>query len=148
MGPWGQGFGQPRFSALGLAAISLGVRMALRLRLRVADGLSQHFAQLGLGLWRFSREGFLPVCHQQYVGMRQGELNPLRRAACTSAFARILLQKSFYTDQHKFSGPYARRSNNHLRDYVICGELTGGFGNGLEATSTGDGSSFAPFARN
>ena len=65
-----------------------------------------------------------------------------------SAIVRILLQKSFYTDQHKFSGPYARRSNNHLRDYVICGELPGGFGNGLEATSTGDGSSFAPFARN
>ncbi len=41
----------------------------------------------------------------------------------------ILLQKSFCIDQHKFSGPYARRSNDHLRDYIICDELTGDFGN-------------------
>jgi hypothetical protein len=41
-----------------------------------------------------------------------------------------------------------RRSNNHLRDYVICDELTGGFGNGLEPTSIGDYSSIALFARN
>jgi hypothetical protein len=31
----------------------------------------------------------------------------------------IPLQSSFCIDQHKFSGPYARRSNNHLRDYII-----------------------------
>ena len=31
----------------------------------------------------------------------------------------ILLQKSFCITDCKFSGPYVRRSNNHLRDYVI-----------------------------
>ena len=65
-----------------------------------------------------------------------------------SASNWIVLQKSSCTDQHKFSGPYARRSRNHLRNYVICNELTADFSNGLEATSTGDCSSFAPFARN
>jgi hypothetical protein len=70
-----------------------------------------------------------------------------RESLSMSVVRGIVLQKSFCTYQHKFSGPYARRSNNHLRDYVICDELIGGFGNGLEATSTGDGSSFAPFAR-
>jgi hypothetical protein len=34
----------------------------------------------------------------------------------------------------KFFGPYARRSNNHLRDYLICDELTDHFGGGLGAT--------------
>jgi hypothetical protein len=34
-------------------------------------------------------------------------------------FWRILLQKSFCIDQHKFPGTYARRSNNNLRDYII-----------------------------
>lgn len=34
----------------------------------------------------------------------------------------------------KFSGPYARRSDNHLRDYLICDEFTDHFGGGLEAT--------------
>jgi hypothetical protein len=58
------------------------------------------------------------------------------------------LQKSFCIELHKFSGPYARRSNNHLRDYVICDELTGDFGNGLEATLVGDCSSFTLFAGN
>src|SRR6266478_6362196 len=48
---------------------------------------------------------------------------------------QILLQKSFCFTEHRFSGPYARRSNNHLRDYIIQRELTGDFGNGLEATS-------------
>ena len=61
---------------------------------------------------------------------------------------RILLQKSFCIDQHKFSVPYARRSNKHLRDYIICDELTGDFGNGLEATSAGDCGSFCQFAGN
>jgi hypothetical protein len=60
----------------------------------------------------------------------------------------MLLQKSFCIDQHKFSGPYARRSNNHLRDYIICDELTGDFGNGLEVTSVGDCGSFGLFAGN
>ena len=65
-----------------------------------------------------------------------------------SAKWEILLQKSFCIDQHKFSGPYARRSNNHLRDYIICDDLTGGFGNGLEATLVGDCGSFSLFAGN
>jgi hypothetical protein len=44
-----------------LAAISFGLRQALRLGLRIADSLGQHLAQLSLGLRRFSREGFLPL---------------------------------------------------------------------------------------
>jgi hypothetical protein len=60
----------------------------------------------------------------------------------------ILLQKSFCVGQHNFSGLYARRSNNHLRDYMFCDELTGEFGNGLKATSVGDCGSFGPFAGN
>ena len=58
------------------AAISLGLLQALILSLRIADGLSQHLAQLSLGLSRFSREGFLPLGHGYYVGMHEGELNP------------------------------------------------------------------------
>ena len=58
--------------AVALAAISFG----LRLGLRVADGFGQHLAQLGLGLSRFTREGFLPLGHTHYVGMPEGELNP------------------------------------------------------------------------
>jgi hypothetical protein len=55
---------------------------------------------------------------------------------------QIPLQKSFCIDQHKLSGLYARRSNNHLRDYIICDELTGDFGYVLVATSVGDCGSF------
>jgi hypothetical protein len=40
---------------------------------------------------------------------------PERNVACW----QILLQKSFCVHQNKFFGPYARRSNNHLRDYMI-----------------------------
>jgi hypothetical protein len=47
-----------------LAAISFGLRQALRLGLRIADSLGQHLAQLSLGLRRFSREGFLPLGHE------------------------------------------------------------------------------------
>jgi hypothetical protein len=36
-----------------------------------------------------------------------------------SAHRGIVLQNSFGIDQHKFSGPYVRRTNNDLRDYVI-----------------------------
>jgi hypothetical protein len=43
--------------------------------LRIADSFGQHLAKLSLRL-RFSREGFLPLGHGQYVGMREGELNP------------------------------------------------------------------------
>jgi hypothetical protein len=47
------------------------------------------------------------------------------------------------------SGVLATRGypNDHLRDYVICDQLTGGFGNSLEATSNGVCSSVALFAR-
>jgi hypothetical protein len=32
---------------------------------------------------------------------------------------QILLQKSFCVTEDKFSEPYAQRSNNYLRDYII-----------------------------
>ena len=32
---------------------------------------------------------------------------------------QILLQKSFCVAEHKFSGPYTRRSNIDLGDYII-----------------------------
>jgi hypothetical protein len=59
-----------------LVAILLSLRPTLCLGLRVADGLGQHLAQLGLGLRRFARWCPLPCSHEQYVGMRSGELNP------------------------------------------------------------------------
>ena len=77
-----------------------------------------------------------------------GQTRHFSPAPTTSDLPRILLQKSFCIDQHKFSGPYARRSNNHLRDYIICDELTGDFGNGLEATSVGDLRLVSQFAGN
>ena len=40
----------------------------------------------------------------------------------------ILLQKPFCIEQHNFSGPYARRSNKHLRDYIIPDKRTHGRG--------------------
>jgi hypothetical protein len=58
------------------AAISLGLRRALRLGLCIADGLGQHLAQLSLGSRRFARESFCPCGHGQYMGMQDGELNP------------------------------------------------------------------------
>ena len=64
---------------------SLGLLQALILSLRVADGLGQHLAKLGLGLRRFPRIGLCPCGHRQYVGMPAGELKPAgqqRRAAC------------------------------------------------------------------
>jgi hypothetical protein len=64
-----------------LAAISLGLRHALWLGLRVADGLGEHLAQLSLRLRRLAREGFLlPLGHERHVGMLEGKLNPLRTA--------------------------------------------------------------------
>jgi len=54
---------------------SLGLLQALILGLRIAYGLGQHLAQLSLGLCGFPL-GWLPLCHEQYVGMRQGGLNP------------------------------------------------------------------------
>ena len=80
-GPWGQGWPAEvlalRYELGGLfAAIFVGLRRALRLWLRVADGLSQHLAKLGLGLRRFPRIGLCPCGHKQYVGMPEAELNP------------------------------------------------------------------------
>jgi hypothetical protein len=46
--------------------------------LRIADGFGQHLAQLRLGLRRLSRETFLQLCHFQYMGMSEAELNPRR----------------------------------------------------------------------
>jgi hypothetical protein len=61
---------------------------------------------------------------------------------------QILLQKSFCGTEDEFSGPYTLRSNNDLRDYIIDDELTGDFGNDLEATSIGDCGLFDLFAGN
>ena len=55
---------------------SLGLLQALILSLRIADGFCQHLAQLSLGLCGFPL-GWLPLCHFRYVGMPEGELNPL-----------------------------------------------------------------------
>jgi hypothetical protein len=79
-GPWGQGWPAEvlalRYELGGLfAAIFVGLRRALRLWLRIADGLGQHLAQLSLGLRGFAF-GWLPLGHELYVGMRQGEFNP------------------------------------------------------------------------
>jgi hypothetical protein len=63
-------------------------------------------------------------------------------------FWTILLQKSFCDTEDKFSGPYTLRSNNDLRDYIIGDELTGDFGNDLEATSIRDCGLFDLFAGN
>jgi len=65
-------------SGMRLAAISFGLRQPFRRWLRIADGLGQHLAKLGLGLWRFAREAFCPYGHEQYVGMQEGELKPCR----------------------------------------------------------------------
>ena len=84
---WGDtsGEGRPaegsctRYELGGLfAAISLGPLQALILDLCIADGLGQHLAQLSLGLCGFPL-GWLPLCHQQYVGIMEGKLNPVRR---------------------------------------------------------------------
>jgi hypothetical protein len=71
---------QPRFlhsyMRLGrrLPAILLGLgRLRMRQRgLRgVADGLSQHLAELGLGLCRLARRRF-PLSHNNYMGRPEG----------------------------------------------------------------------------
>ncbi|MGP8123547.1 MAG: hypothetical protein ACLP8B_23865, partial [Xanthobacteraceae bacterium] len=68
------------------AAISLDLRRALRLGLRVADGFGQHLAQLCLGLRGLSRGGFSPLCHETYMGMPERELNPT--GGCDFLFCR------------------------------------------------------------
>jgi hypothetical protein len=90
---------------LRLAAIFLGLRWAFQLWLRIADSLGQHLAKLGLGLWRFAREGFCPCGHEHYVGMREGELNPYGRFALA-----LKLQKNSPSGQrllrfHPFAPP-------------------------------------------
>ena len=57
-------------------AISLGLLLQpLIFSLRIADGFGQHLVQLSFGLLRFAL-GWLPLCHELYVGMREVELNP------------------------------------------------------------------------
>jgi hypothetical protein len=56
-----------------LRLIFFGLRRALRplvrIGLRVADGLGQHLAQLGLRLgWLLREARFLPVSHNRYMG--------------------------------------------------------------------------------
>jgi hypothetical protein len=47
--------------AVALAAISFGLRRALRLGLRVADGLGEYLAKLSRRLRLLAREGSLPL---------------------------------------------------------------------------------------
>jgi hypothetical protein len=79
---------------------------------------------------------------------QSGSARRCRRCRFKSALQQILLQKSFCIDHHKLSEPYAGRSNNHLRGYIICDELTGGLGNALKVTSVGDCGSVRLFAGN
>jgi hypothetical protein len=75
----------------------------------------------------------------------------VRDGPCTSresGLLRILLQKSFCVGQHSFSGCTRGDRIIYLRDYMFCDELTGDFGNGLEATSVGNCGSLGPFAGN
>ena len=69
-----------------LVTILLVLRPALWLGLRVADSFGQHLAQLSLRLRRLAR-GLLPLGHGQYVGTRQGELNPYGPTACGCGYA-------------------------------------------------------------
>ena len=53
--------------------------LTIRARLRIADGLGQHLAQLRLCLRRFSREvSFLPSNHYHHMGMQEGKVNATR----------------------------------------------------------------------
>jgi hypothetical protein len=58
------------------APIFRGLWWTLRFGLRIANGLGQHLAKLGFGLWRFAREGFCPCGHFEYMGTPQSVLNP------------------------------------------------------------------------
>ena len=58
-------------SGIEVAAILLGLRQALWLGLRVADGFGEHLTQLSLRLRRLAR-CFLSLGHEQYVGCRRG----------------------------------------------------------------------------
>ena len=69
---------EPRSDSIGtekaLVTIFLRLRPTLWFGLRVADGLGQHLAQLGLRLRRLARCS-LPLGHADYVGMRPGGFN-------------------------------------------------------------------------
>jgi len=81
--------------------ISFGLRLPLRLGLRIADGFRQHLAQFSLGL-----RGFPRFCHcviTRYMGMPEGELNPLGLPADNSC--PLLLGRS----------PRAPRTANRFR---------------------------------
>ena len=58
-----------------LFGFRLALRPAVRAGWRVADGVGQHRAQLGLRLGRFPRKAFLPVRHRPHVGMAEAEVN-------------------------------------------------------------------------
>jgi hypothetical protein len=65
--------GQLRLIFFGLRRV---FRPLVRIGLRVADGLGQHLAQLSLRLRWCPGARCLPVSHDPYVGMPEGELNP------------------------------------------------------------------------
>ena len=74
------------FSRPGIGlAIFFSLRRVLRLGLRIADSFGQHLAQLSLRLRSLAREGFLPLGHEHYVGMPEGELKP--RGDCLRYFS-------------------------------------------------------------
>jgi hypothetical protein len=59
---------------------------------------------------------------------------------------RIVLQNSFWITGDKFSGLWARRSNNRAGTTATGDELTGNFGSAPEGTSIGDCRLVALFA--
>ena len=72
-----------------LGLILLGLRLmfrpVLRAGLRVADGLGQHLTQLSLRLRWLPRDRCLPVSHDLYLGMPEGELNPTRSKSAVAS---------------------------------------------------------------
>src|SRR5260370_29065261 len=70
---------QIEWTEVAIAAIIFGLRAlppVVRAGLRVADGLGQQLAQLGLRLRRLPRKArFSPLGHGHYVGMPEGEVN-------------------------------------------------------------------------
>src|SRR3984957_2138667 len=79
-----------------LAALSLGLRRPFRFGLRIADGLGQHLAELGLGFRGFPRR-FWPLGHDAYMGTTEGKLNPQRAdstAACQGAYFMSAFDRS------------------------------------------------------
>ena len=60
------------------------MRLRVRFDLRIAHGLRQHLAQLGLGLRGFSLQAFLPLGHPSYVVMPERELKPVAQVPSVS----------------------------------------------------------------